>query len=523
MPNDILEPPLLSTTGEPEQLALIDMPPAWSEQWKGMPGYDHEDLESWKRLIVHFRNRQDQQRFAELLGQRIGARTRSLWYPAADIGHFAGKSYDAQEARNPRYPVYIISKGRWESRLTAKALDKIGVPYSIVVEPQEYEPYAEVIEPSKIIVTPFSNLGQGSIPVRNFVWDHALRHGAERHWILDDNISGFFRYQNNLKCPVGDGTVFAAAEDFTDRYENVALSGLQYFMFVTRKKGNIPPITLNTRIYSCILIRNDLPYRWRGRYNEDTDLSLRCLKDGWCTILFNAFLALKMTTMTMKGGNTDELYQGDGRMKMAESLREQHPDVVQITHKWGRPQHHVNYRKWFSGNKLALKEGIEVPEGEDDYGMSLRILGEAKLDAAATQPEAGSDDFEQELERYEEGLVSDVAEQEEAPSAAEDAVREEVRQEAASSEDSQEAPREESAEQDAVSVGAELHHLAGSDGQTGHDAAREEISEGEEKIERAAVKNSATKNLVDKSGEKPARDKKVADSAFNQLDLFGSM
>jgi hypothetical protein len=37
----------------------------------------------------------------------------------------------------PQYPVYVISKSRWESRLTVKALEKMGVPYHIVIEPQE--------------------------------------------------------------------------------------------------------------------------------------------------------------------------------------------------------------------------------------------------------------------------------------------------------------------------------------------------------------------------------------------------
>lgn len=32
------------------------------------------------------------------------------------------------------------------------------------------------------------------------------------------------------------------------------------------------------RAFPCILIQNDIPFRWRGRYNEDTDLSLRALK-----------------------------------------------------------------------------------------------------------------------------------------------------------------------------------------------------------------------------------------------------
>ena len=33
-----------------------------------------------------------------------------------------------------RYPIYIVSKGRWESRYTSKALEKMRVPYYIVVD-----------------------------------------------------------------------------------------------------------------------------------------------------------------------------------------------------------------------------------------------------------------------------------------------------------------------------------------------------------------------------------------------------
>jgi len=272
---------------------------------------------------------------------------------------------------NPEYPVYVISKGRWESRLTAKALEKIKVPYHIVIEPQEYEDYAAVIDKDKILQLPFSNLGKGSIPARNWVWEHSIGSGAERHWILDDNIRSFYRVYNGVRIRVGDGTVFKAAEDFVNRYENIALAGFQYHFFGAGARGK--PFILNTRIYSCILIKNDIPYRWRGRYNEDTDLSIRALKDGWCTILFYAFLCEKARTMLMKGGNTDELYQQkktDGRLRMAKSLQDQHPEIVKIVWKWGRWQHSVNYRG-FKYNKLILKKGVKVPKGINDYGMKL--------------------------------------------------------------------------------------------------------------------------------------------------------
>lgn len=280
---------------------------------------------------------------------------------------------------NPDYPVYIISKGRWETRLTSKALERMSVPYHIVIEPQEYKEYAAVIDPEKIYVLPFSNLGQGGIPARNWVWEHSISIGAERHWILDDNISCFYWKDGNNYHRVTTGVTFKAAEDFVNRYENVALSGMQYHMFAP-KRANIPnPFLFNTRIYSCLLIKNDIPYRWRGKYNEDTDLSLRVLKDGWCTILFNTFLIHKQPSMKLKGGNTESLYKlqnEDGRLLMAQSLQQQHPDVVKITRKWGRWQHQVDYRP-FKANRLIKKAGIEIPQGVNNYGMKLVNLNES--------------------------------------------------------------------------------------------------------------------------------------------------
>jgi len=329
----------------------------------------------------------------------------------------------------PQWPIFIPSKGRWETRVTARHLDALRVPYYLVVEPQEYDRYAAHIAPEKILTLPFSNLGQGSIPARNWIWDKAIELvGANgKHWCLDDNLRGFYRLNRNTKIPAFDGTPLRVCEDFVDRYENIALAGLQYDFFCSRKEG-WPPFYLNTRVYSCILIRNDLPYRWRGRYNEDTDLSVRALKDGWCTILLNTFLAKKIATMRMKGGNTDALYAGaraqaatldmpalaiagaleaawethlsgcdvcrecrdgyptpknrkaapceagreilaqDGRWRMAETLREWHPTVTTITRKWGRWQHLVDYTS-FRGNKLRFKPGVVIQSGVNEYGL----------------------------------------------------------------------------------------------------------------------------------------------------------
>lgn len=275
----------------------------------------------------------------------------------------------------PKHPIYIVSKGRGGRQLTARALDSMSVPYRVVIEPQDEDAYRESVNIDNLVILPFSNLGQGSIPARNWIWEHAISEGHVSHWIMDDNIEAFNRLNRNSKPVVRTGAIFRAAEDFVDRYENVALAGFNYYSFC-KITERIPPYYLNTRIYSCILIRNDIPYRWRGRYNEDTDLSIRVLKDGWCTVLFNAFLAGKVCTMRMSGGNTDELYAGDGRRVMAESLAAQHPDIVRVVWKFKRWHHHVDYRG-FKKNRLRRKSGVSIPAGINNYGMVLETTTDA--------------------------------------------------------------------------------------------------------------------------------------------------
>lgn len=270
-----------------------------------------------------------------------------------------------------KYPVYIPSKGRWETMHTAKRLDECGIAYQVVIEPTEQKQYENAIGRSKVLVLPFHDLGQGSIPARNWIWEHAKERGAERHWIIDDNIIRFYRMNMNRRIPVRGCGIFNAAESFTDRFENVAFSGFNNIAFAPDRQPDIAPFTVNTRIYSMTLIDTGLSYRWRGRFNEDTDICLRALKDGLCTIQFNAFLGDKATTMKMKGGNTDNVYNtGDHRRAFAESLREQHPDVVSVVWKFDRWHHEVDYSP-FKRNELKPRSGLTPVARDNEFGMRL--------------------------------------------------------------------------------------------------------------------------------------------------------
>ena len=278
--------------------------------------------------------------------------------------------------------MYIVSKGRWETRYTSIALERLGLPYWIIVEDQEYDNHADVIHPDKILVLPQQYLddydtcddlgdskSKGPGSARNFAWQHAIDIGAKRHWVMDDNINSFQRLNQNLMCKVTNGAMFKACEDFVDRYTNVYLAGPAYDFFAIAKTV-MPPFVKNTRIYSVLLIQNDMPYRWRGRYNEDTDLSLRILKDGHCTVQFNAFLQEKQTTQLIKGGNTEEFYAKEGTLPKSQMLADLHPDVATVVWKFSRWHHDVNYFP-FKKNLLKKIDGLKIPTGINNYGMEL--------------------------------------------------------------------------------------------------------------------------------------------------------
>ena len=277
---------------------------------------------------------------------------------------------------SPRYPIYIPSKGRAEQCRTALLLADNDIPFRLVVEPQERDSYTKQFGSARVLVLPWDNPGS-VIPARNWIKDHATAEGHERHWQWDDNITKCVRLYRSTrrKCP--PRPAIEVVEDLTDRYTNIAISGMNYMTFIVPQRDSSKPhvpFSLNCHVYSCSLMLNETDYRWRGRYNEDTDYCLQALAGGWCTVLVHAVAVDKAPTMTMGGGNTATLYQDDGRLKMARELQRRWPGIVTVSRKWGRPQHVINWTKFRT--KLKRRTDIDwdalEAAGSNEYGMTLQ-------------------------------------------------------------------------------------------------------------------------------------------------------
>ena len=290
-----------------------------------------------------------------------------IWFPRSY--HKKYKDHIVECDIQNKYPIYVLSKGRWENPLTANWLMKNNIDFKIIVEKDEYDNYSKNIPEKYILVLPeeYMNKNQGGIPARNYIFHYSLSRGEKAHWILDDNISYYVYNHDSYRMKVNSAIAFRMLEDFMDRYENLYLLGHHYSMFSIPTANHSIAIH-NTRVYSSILIRNDVPIiennnLWLGKYNEDTDLSLRVLLKKLPVVLFQNMTCNKATTGG-KGGNTDTIYKednnGSGVLKTKE-LKDKYPDIVKVIKRFGRTHHYIDYIKHFKDNPLIFKKDIIDP------------------------------------------------------------------------------------------------------------------------------------------------------------------
>ena len=275
-----------------------------------------------------------------------------------------------------KYPIFIVSKGRWDISLTALNFLKRGITdFRIIVEPQEYDMYSKFFEEENLLILDMkykedyetldeygTSKGVGPGAARNFAWDVARKEGHKFHWVFDDNIRSFYGLYNFNEMRVIDQSLLYYTERVSESFDNIYQAGLSYFSFLVKKGANKPYI-LNSRIYSMILLRTDTPYKWRGRYNEDTILSLDILKDGHATLQCNIFNGHKEDTQKIVGGNTDEFYKNEGTLPKSMMLYKTYPKYSKLKYKIKRWHHFVNYNP-FKNNPVGNFVGKPFDEEE---------------------------------------------------------------------------------------------------------------------------------------------------------------
>ena len=254
------------------------------------------------------------------------------------------------------FPVYVLSAGRWKTATTPRQLRVSGIPFTMVVEPEELEHYQRAVPYASFVVLDQSK--QGNAYARKKIQEHSESLEHEYHWQLDDNIAKFQIRRDGKNIAVSAIRVITGCEQFVRIHTNIAISGPAYSVWAF---GYADEMSLNRQAASCMLIKNHTGNYFRGIACVDTDLHMQMLTQGYCTMRFNRLLIDKMATGKLRGGCTDSDYVDKGREQACRDLVEHWPGSFKINPK--DPSRIAPSRIWDTFNQQPImKKNLKESE-----------------------------------------------------------------------------------------------------------------------------------------------------------------
>lgn len=245
---------------------------------------------------------------------------------------------------NDLWPIFVPSKGRPDSS-TLKLLQASGILATILLEKKDMLPYQHRF-PKDFSFMQLPESDQGIAYVRQFILDHARETDIGWYWMLDDDITGFFRVRER-KCHRTDvREVLLAAQDVFNSFPNVSQGALEYQQYAWSAGKQH---SRNGYCDVCVCINaqrtRHCNYRAYVALKEDRDFTLQILNSGyetarasWC-----AFSAPKNGS---NPGGLQEEYKKTGREEIASRrMEELWPGVCTFEPKKdGRPDVKINWR-----------------------------------------------------------------------------------------------------------------------------------------------------------------------------------
>lgn len=246
-----------------------------------------------------------------------------------------------------KYPIYIPSKNRAETSLTANIFKNEGIDFKIVIEPQDLNNYLNYWNKDYLLVMQENNMGMSY--ARRFCKAHSTNNKHLYHWQFDDNIKGFKERINNKNINISPLVAILKIEAFINRYKNIGQAGFRHILYAWTMKTEY---SLNQQCVSAVLTNNQNFLMWRDHVIEDTDYSLQLLTAGYCTINFNKLIMDKLPSTKLQGGYT-EIYANGGKYKLQKKLMEYWPNIFKINIKNGR-SHIKPSRIWSSFKQTPI-------------------------------------------------------------------------------------------------------------------------------------------------------------------------
>lgn len=65
----------------------------WKDEWHNMPEFNQQKQEPFSKIIIRFANEDDLNEFADMIGQKLTPKTKSIWHPKLTRGINSNKRY----------------------------------------------------------------------------------------------------------------------------------------------------------------------------------------------------------------------------------------------------------------------------------------------------------------------------------------------------------------------------------------------------------------------------------------------
>ena len=89
--NDLVSLDLGDILGfDANEIAILNLEKLWGEndpnaEWIGMPDYTNSDKRGFRTILLHFKDQESVDQFAELIGQSFTDKAKYLWFPEIEI------------------------------------------------------------------------------------------------------------------------------------------------------------------------------------------------------------------------------------------------------------------------------------------------------------------------------------------------------------------------------------------------------------------------------------------------------
>jgi ParB-like chromosome segregation protein Spo0J len=251
--------------------------------------------------------------------------------------------------------IFVASKGRPDGK-TFSQLKHL----TIVVEPQDAEAYATAAQATghTVVVLPENNRGIGY--VRQFILDRARQEKLEWFWMLDDDISGFYRQEDGRNKKTGGAELLALAEQLLTNTPDLAQGALEYQQYAFRAKKDLVLDTFcDVAVFINVNRTANINYRAEVNLKEDRDFTMQCIADGWRTARTARLSFAAPKNGSNKGGLYDE-YKANREKNCSDRMVALWPGIATFHEKPdGRPDVKINWEA-LATRRDAGKQTIAV-------------------------------------------------------------------------------------------------------------------------------------------------------------------